>query len=332
MRLPQRFFRLPVRFDANRLQAEVEALPPEAWTPHPTGEPGNSAVRLITVQGGPNDRLDGAMAMTGSLERSPYIRQVLASFGVVWSRSRLLRLAPGAVVTAHSDIHHHWFFRVRMHVPITTRPEVRFTCDGESVHMAAGESWIFDNWRVHSVQNPTASDRVHLVADTSGTAAFWELVARGQDADAPIEYRAYDAARSDTPLMEQTLPSRVMPPSEMELLILDMRSELVAQADSAEQRARLAKYHALLLRLTRDWRQLYQLHGEDPQGWEAYATLRDAVRERSHAIASGIVMRSNQSGAHKVLEARIFKACLTPQARADESAHDLTAARPQPTL
>jgi hypothetical protein len=105
----------------------------------------------------------------------------------------------------------------------------------------------------------------------------------------------------------------------MELLILDMRSELVAEADTAEERARLAKYHALLLRLTRDWRQLYQLHGEGPQGWEAYGSLRDAVRERSHAISSGLVMRSNQSAAHKVLEGRILKACLLPPVRAKQA-------------
>ena len=320
MRLPQRFFRLPVRFDPSRLRAEVEALPPEAWTPHPTGEPGNSAVRLITVDGRDNDRLNGAMRMTPHLERSPYMRQVLASFGVVWSRSRLLRLAPGAVVSPHSDIHHHWFFRVRMHVPIITLPEVRFTCDGESVHMAAGETWIFDNWRTHAVDNPTASERVHLVADTTGSAAFWELVARGQEADAAIDYRAYDPTRSDTPLTEQALPRPVMSPSEMEMLILDERSELIAEADSAEQRTRLARYHALLVGLARDWRQLYQLYGEDPKGREAYAQLRDVVRERSQALAPGLVMRTNRSTAHKVLEARILKTCLAAPVEADERA------------
>lgn len=315
MRLPQRFYRLPVRFDASRLRAEVEALPAKAWTPHPTGEPGNSAVRLITVDGGENDRLNGAMRMTASLESSPYLRQVLASFKVVWSRSRLLRLAPGAVVAPHSDIHYHWFFRVRMHVPIMTQPEVRFTCDGESVHMAAGESWIFDNWRTHGVQNPTASERVHLVADTTGSSAFWELAARGQEPRAPVEYRSYDPARSDTPITEQALPRPVMSPSEMELLILDMRSELVADAETPEQRARLARYHALLLGLARDWRQLYQLHGEDPAAKEAYAALRDAVREQSQALASGLVMRTNRSAAHKLLEARVLKACLWSEER-----------------
>jgi hypothetical protein len=310
VRLPQRFYRLPVRFDASRLRAEVAALPAEAWTPHPTGEPGNSAVRLITVEGGENDRLNGAMRATAALQRSPYLRQVLASFAVVWSRSRLLRLAPGAVVAPHSDIHYHWFFRVRMHVPIITLPQVRFSCDGESVHMAAGETWIFDNWRTHGVQNPTASERVHLVADTTGSSAFWELAARGQEGGAQVEYRPYDATRSAAPLTEQALPRPVMPPAEMELLILDMRSELVSEADTAEQRARLARYHAVLVGLARDWRQLYHLHGEDPGARERYAALRDAVREQSQALSSGLVMRTNRSAAHKLLEARILKACL----------------------
>lgn len=308
-----------MRFDANRLRSEVEALPPDAWTPHPTGEPGNSALRLITADGGENDRLNGPMRVTANLERSPYMRQVLTSFGVVWSRSRLLRLAPGAAVAPHSDIHHHWFFRVRMHVPIITLPQVRFMCDGESVHMAPGEAWLFDNWRTHAVQNPTTSERIHLVADTSGNAAFWELAARGQQAHVPIEDRPYDAAKSYTPLTEQAPPRPVMPPSEMELLILDMRSELAVDADTSEQRSRLARYHALLLGLVRDWRQLYQLHGEDPKGREAYAKLRDAVRERSQAVSSGLVMRTNRSTAHKLLEARVLSACLSAAGPPGES-------------
>ena len=47
--------------------------------------------------------------------------------------------------------------------------------------MAAGEAWLFDNWRLHRVENPTADERIHLVADTSGSATFWQFVA-GSDA------------------------------------------------------------------------------------------------------------------------------------------------------
>jgi aspartyl/asparaginyl beta-hydroxylase len=311
MRLPQRFYRLPVRFDVERLRTEVAALPPEAWAPHPNGDAGNSAVRLISVEGGQNDEVNGVMRMTAHLERSPYLRQVLASFGVVWSRSRLLRLAPGAVVPVHADIHYHWFFRVRLHVPILTRPEVQFTCDRECVHMAAGEAWIFDNWRLHHVENGSAAERIHLVADTSGSAAFWELVAQSERASGRIQQHAYDAARSVTPLLERALPRPVMPPAEIDLLILDMRSELVLENDAPDQRARLARYHALLLGFGRDWRQLYSLYGEEPEGRNDFAKLRDSVREQSRLLAPGIVLRTNRTAAHRLLEARILRACLS---------------------
>ena len=64
MRLPRPFYQLPVFFDAARLQAEVAALPAEAWVPHPDGVPGNSAARLISVDGGETDTVHGQMLPT----------------------------------------------------------------------------------------------------------------------------------------------------------------------------------------------------------------------------------------------------------------------------
>ena len=314
MRLPQQFYRLPIRFDAERLRTEALALPPAAWAPHPNGDPGNSAVRLISVEGGENEELNGAMRMTPHLERSPYIRQVLASFGVVWSRSRLLRLAPGAVVPVHADIHHHWFYRVRLHVPLLTQPQVLFTCDGRTVHMAAGEVWVFDNWRLHQVHNAGDVDRIHLVGDTSGSASFWELVAQGAKSGATDQHRPYDSAQQATPLMEVSLPRPVMPPAEVDLLVLDMRSELVPGAEHPGDRARLSQYHALLLAFCRDWRQLYALHGENHEGWQEFKNLRDSMREKSQALGQGLAMRTNRTAAHRVLEARVLRACLSMRA------------------
>ena len=43
MRLSKPLLQLPIRFDAERLAAEVNALPPSAWLPHPTGFVGNEA-------------------------------------------------------------------------------------------------------------------------------------------------------------------------------------------------------------------------------------------------------------------------------------------------
>ena len=182
MRLPRPFYRLPVRFDAARLQAELEALPDTAWARHPKEFEGNASIRLISVDGAENDGMRGVMRPTPHLQACPYVRQVLASFGVVWSRSRFMRLSARSNVPEHADTSYHWFHRVRLHIPVITWPEVTFSCGDESVHMAAGEAWLFDNWRRHSVVNPTDHDRVHLVADTFGNSRFWQYVVESVEA------------------------------------------------------------------------------------------------------------------------------------------------------
>ena len=127
MKLPRPFFRLPVRFDIERLRAEIEGLPADAWSRHPQEFKGNSAARLISVGGTQNDLVAGAMQPTPALLASPYLQQVLASFNTVWSRSRLMRIDGGGSVPPHSDTNHHWYYRVRVHIPVVTRPEVRFS-------------------------------------------------------------------------------------------------------------------------------------------------------------------------------------------------------------
>ncbi len=311
MRLARPFQQLAVRFDAQRLRAEVEALPAEAWARHPDGHPGNSALRLVSVEGGENDLVDGPMLPTPHLERSPYLRQVLASFGVVWSRSRLLRLAPGAIVPEHADINHHWFSRVRVHIPVVTQSGVRFHCGGESVHMAAGEAWIFDNWRLHGVENAGSEARIHLVADTSGSAAFWQFAERSALPGAQARELPFEPGREAEPWTERASSPCVMAPGELELLLLDLRSELTALDDSPAARARLSRYLGLLDALARDWRQLHALHGEAPSGWTEFERLRDGVREAAIDLGDRIVVASNRVASNRVLEARVLRACLS---------------------
>jgi hypothetical protein len=311
MRLPKPFFRLPVRLDVARLRAEVSALPASAWAPHPNHIEGNSSVRLISADGAQNDDVNGVMLPTPHLDAMPYVRQILASFGVVWSRSRLLRLAPGAVVPEHADINYHWFTRVRLHIPIITRPEVRFFCGDQVVHMAAGEAWVFDNWRLHRVENPTADERIHLVADTSGSAAFWQLVAQSDVPGLEPRDLPYDPARTARLLTERTMLAPVMTPAEVDYLVQDLRAELVAGSDSPDARARLARYHSLLDSVCRDWRQLYAMHGASPEGWADFSKVRDHLRDTSRSISDGLFTRTNRIAAHSVLEGRVLRAMLS---------------------
>lgn len=306
MRLPEPFYRLPVRFDAARLRAEVEALPQSAWVNHPNDIEGNTSLRLISVDGGENDKLRGAMMPTPHLLNSPYIRQVLASFGVVWSRSRLMRLGPRAQVPEHADVSYHWFHRVRLHIPVITQPQVRFHCDGVDVHMAAGEAWVFDNWRRHHVDNPTDEARIHLVADTSGTAAFWQYVMQSESATETrlIAYRPGVDAQFAT---ERVSPRPVMPPAEVDLLLNDLVGEL-AVADSVPEAAeQLPRFAGLLNGFCLDWRQLYLLYGEDPGGAQQYGKLVEDLRAAVKTVGHGLVMRTNQVAAQAVLESRVLR-------------------------
>lgn len=307
MKLAKAFYRLPVHFDAQRLREETAALPASAWARHPKDYEGNSSVRLISAGGGENDNFNGVMLPTPHLLQSPYIRQVLASFGVVWGRSRLMKLAPFADVRQHADAHHHWFDRVRVHIPIATHPQVRFYCGSECVHMAEGEGWIFDNWRLHRVEHPIDTERVHLVADTSGNAAFWQLVAQSELQSTVRHEHRYDAASNPQLLTERVGLRPVMHPAEVDLLLLDLQTELVAPPEAQEQ---LARYRGLLEGFRRDWRQLYQLFGESQSALPQYAQLRDSMRRTSMELSKVLTMRTNDLPAHNVLEARVLASML----------------------
>jgi Sulfotransferase family/Aspartyl/Asparaginyl beta-hydroxylase len=312
MRLPSPFYRLPVRFDVERLQAEVRALAAGAWAAHPNEIPGNSSLRLISAAGGENDDVTGRMLPTAHLAASPYIRQVLESFGVVWSRSRLMRLAPGATVPVHADINYHWFWRVRVHIPVFTNPGVAFVCGDEQVHMAAGEAWVFDNWRPHHVENRSGEERIHLVADTSGTAAFWRFVAQSTQPHVEWREHRYDPARDAAPLTEHNVPAAVLPPAEAQLLLNDLGNELVALGDSPDSTQAVLRYRRTLEEFGQDWRQLVALHGSDAGGRRALTVAVDALRAKSRELGGELVMRTNRVAAHQVLEARVLRHLLYP--------------------
>ncbi|MCJ2177186.1 aspartyl/asparaginyl beta-hydroxylase domain-containing protein [Novosphingobium album (ex Hu et al. 2023)] len=307
MRLSRPFFQLPVLFDAERLQAEIAALPDDAWVPHPDGVPGNSAARLISADGGETDSVHGQMLPTRWLAGMPYMRQVLAGFGVVWGRSRLMRLEPGVGVPDHADINYHWHTRVRLHIPVFTRPEVRFHCDGQAVHMAAGEAWVFDNWRRHHVENKAASARIHLVADTSGTAAFWQFACGPVPPREQWRKASWNPAANPRLLTESNQRSPVMPAAEVQFLVEDLCAELTVATDTAEARERAARFSLLMKNFVFDWRQLCALHGVGGPAEADFWHLAGAVREAARPLADGLVMRTNNASALLVLEKRVLQ-------------------------
>jgi uncharacterized protein (TIGR03032 family) len=319
MKLDTEFIKLPLQLDAIRLAEEVAAVPESAWRPHPQGHAGNSALPLLAAGGDPaNDATKGPMRPTPHLDRCPYLSQVLAAFETVLGRTRLMRLDGNAEATPHADTNYYWMQRVRLHVPIVTRPAVRFLCGRREVHMAAGEAWIFDTWQVHNVLNPEPTRRIHLVCDSVGSAAFWELVARGErpfspGATAPagpFQPRPVPFVPGAQPELrfETVNQPVVLSPWEQESLLAFFTQELEATANPA---GLIAELTAELAVHRRDWRALWAAHGESPAGWPAYRALLDRLDRRLARFERRLRL-ANGSEAVEIVRQLIVRPALNP--------------------
>jgi len=310
MKLPREFIRLPLQFDAQRLADEVVALPAHAWQAHPTKYAGNSAVPLISVNGEANDFFAGPMGETSWLKQSPYLRQVLASFEVVFGRSRLMGLMGGSQVPRHSDINYHWFQRVRIHIPIITFPEVMFHCHDQAIHMGEGEAWIFDNWKSHHVVNPTAQLRVHLVADTLGSATFWKRVEQSLENSVHLpELIAYDPGSHPELKLEVFNTPDVMHPAEVELLSEDLLTDLQASGERNPP-DQVFRFVQVVRAFCQDWKALWALYGDAEPAWHHYQLRRDELMQQLLAIRKPLLIASNDRVAQKVMLSRVLVACV----------------------
>ena len=308
MKLNREFIKLPWCFDAEQLALEAQSFEEAEWRSHPSDYKGNSAISLVSADGQNNDDLAGRMLPTPQLQRCHYMQQVLASFGTVIGRSRLMRLAPQCSVPAHFDSNYDWFRRTRVHIPILTEPSVRFVCNGKSVHMAPGEAWIFDNWQTHEVIHTSDSYRIHLVFDACGSASFWRKVAAVELADAvlPEVWVPFRPEAQVTLKTEQARPSRVADPSEVELALQDLsndvrdgRSSLDIKSDNIEGFQQLLKEHCL------DWRSRWLVHGSNPPDYSMYTQLNHQTLTAAHVISKDLRIASNGASVFRILKLRL---------------------------
>ena len=318
MRLSKPFIRLPFRFDADRLAEEVRQFSADRWMAHPSGLPGNSAIALISSGGGDNDSFEGEKKPTPHLGECEYVRQVMARFGQVLSRSRLMKLDARSELNLHVDFNYHWFSRVRIHIPIITHPSVIFHCGPERLNMRPGECWIFDSWRRHRVVNASAEDRVHLVIDTCGSSRFWNMVQTVEHSDpsetaANAEFIAFEPGKPVALRTERFASLPVMAPGECTALIEDLIADFAGNPDNDPG---LVETYADLMRgFASDWRELWLLHGHRPEGLGHYRALIENTRRRLHPNMRALTVRSNRIGVNAIFAQRVLNAALAPDAR-----------------
>lgn len=295
MELGRPLLKLPVRFDADALAREVRALPERAWVPHPTGFVGNEAVRLITPGGRPTDDLKGQMAATEQLLACPYVMQVMAAIGAVWGRSRLMGLGAGADVPPHIDSHYYWRTHWRIHIPVITNPEVRFNCGGESVHMAAGECWLFDSFQAHHVRNGGREQRIHLVLDTVGGGRLRDLIEAAQRPSGEPEFVPPGKYDPSGLAFERVNSPTIMSPWEI-------RAHVAFLAEHAMPHPLLGPVLKRLDDFAADWAAVWAQHEADEEGWPQYVALLDLLKRDLSAIGGASVQLKNKLRLYLVLD------------------------------
>ena len=306
MRFSRPLLQLPIRFDPDRLAAEVAALPASAWVPHPQGFEGNDAVPLVSVGGGLNDEFAGPMAATEHLRRLPYVTSLMGELGGVWGRSRLMGLAPGAIVPSHVDIHYYWRTHVRIHIPVITNPGVRFMCGGDEVHMLPGESWIFDSFRLHEVRNEGKEKRVHLVLDTVGGSRLWELIeAANNGASPPADpWRPANAgAQPELRFEKMNLPA-IMSPWEMRCHVDFLMEHVVSEVPASVAQA--------IERFIFSWHAVWAEFGDSDQGQANYGALIRSTREELARLGAATILLDNEAPLARALDSLIFSRALKP--------------------
>lgn len=174
MTIPDRV-RLPLTFDSERLRADLDAVDRDwidhlvkqnyegNWSVLPLRHTAGATHPVMMIYSDPTatEFVDGPL-----LAATPYFREVLAAFECPLTVVRLMRLTPGSVIKPHYDhdlAAEHGVARI--HIPITTNPDVEFLLNGTPVKMAPGEAWYLRLMDTHSVANRGATDRVHLVID-----------------------------------------------------------------------------------------------------------------------------------------------------------------------
>lgn len=288
MRTQHPLLKLPIRFCAETLAREVSALPPSAWMPHPQKFDGNIAVPLVSPGGAMSDDFSGGMGPTEALNRCGYVQEIMQELNSTWGRSRLMGLEPGAVVPEHVDLHYYWRTHLRIHIPVITNPQVGFTCDGQTVHLAAGECWLLDSFFRHSVDNRGSETRIHLVLDTVGSAALWDLIeAAGAGAGAgEARFVAPGTAPARPLQFEQINTPTIMSPWEM-------KSHVAYIAGWTNEQPGREQVLRILDRFVMAWGGTWARYGTSDDGLPHYFRHLTEVRQALKALPGPPVTMRN---------------------------------------
>lgn len=98
----------------------------------------------------------------------PLMHDIIGKFypvGGTIIRAMVAKLKAGGVISPHRDTHKSFGVSHRIHIPVTTNPDVRFMINGRPHRLAIGNAYEVNNQQNHSVMNSGADDRITFIFD-----------------------------------------------------------------------------------------------------------------------------------------------------------------------
>ncbi|HET7064953.1 MAG TPA: aspartyl/asparaginyl beta-hydroxylase domain-containing protein [Rudaea sp.] len=174
--------RLPVRVDAERLQAEVASIPAELWLSRGGRVGVHNPAQAIFLRGHAPAEGNLPIEDREALRHVPYVREFMTRLIAAQPlRCLLARLPGGAIIAAHTDQAEYFSKTIRIHVPVTTHATAWMYCAGRSYRMQPGEVWALNNSTQHGVWNADPErSRTHLICDFLTSPALLDLLARAE--------------------------------------------------------------------------------------------------------------------------------------------------------
>jgi Aspartyl/Asparaginyl beta-hydroxylase len=190
--------RLPLRCDAARLRAEVEAMPLSQWGTRGGRVGVHLAAQAVFLRGHAPAEGNLPIEDREALQFVPYVGEIIT--GLIPAsplRCLLAKLPGGAVIAPHIDQADYFGKTIRIHIPVITHAQAWMYCAGSSYRMAAGEIWALNNSDMHAVWNASAdAPRTHLICDFLPSPELLDLLARAERdlgvADAAVQARLFD--------------------------------------------------------------------------------------------------------------------------------------------
>jgi len=154
--------------------------------------------------------------------------------------------------------------------------------------MAAGESWTFDNWRVHSVENRSDIKRIHLVIDTVGSADLWKLIDSGDRTPQRIDF-----IEEDDPELRfeayRGLP--VLPVAELRTDLEELVED-ISEKESGDSRLK-DRLRARTADFIHDWHSHWMVHGPTLDSFAGFKDLLESYRGVVSGLPDRLLLSSN---------------------------------------